>query len=198
MGYYTKFMAGDKKRVFIAVPISDDLGNQLFSFIEPYRNLEKVRWIPKENWHLTVLPPQYWTESEIQKIQVALSEITVSSFTVEANKIILAPPDRTPRMIWLLYKHSRQFFDLQKEIVDILKRAGISFLLNFHKEKNIHLTLARFRAGAWIDFDDLVFEYPMVVERIKLLEVFLKKTGAEYKAIAEISFKGAEKNKGYL
>lgn len=176
-----------KQRIFIALPLSEEFQLKLETVLREKRERLRIRWLPRENWHLTLLPPQFWGSQELNLAQEKLrEEVKKKVFSLTAEKIILAPPQREKRMIWLVFKNTPEFFELQQEIRKILLLNGFSLEEERHSEKIIHLTLARFnpQQGKNLTWEPLDFSESFLAERFELWQSFLKPEGAEYRSLA--------------
>ncbi len=176
-----------KHRIFAALPFPKDFKQELFSVLKKdIEKLNNLRWVSRQNWHLTLLPPQYWDNQEIEKAQKILSQIKQPKFELQAEKIILAPPNKEKRMIWLVLQNSNQFFNLQKNIINALIASGFNLDINLRQEKILHLTLARFdlkKIGRF-KFEEKIFSHSFPADKFELWQSILKPEGAEYQSLA--------------
>lgn len=178
----------DRKRVFIALLFSDEfkkqLGEEIFELKEKY---PKFRWLPEGTWHLTILPPHDWSDAEINLVAESLkNNLKFKNINLESEKIILGPPDQDKRMVWLLFKNSTEFFELQSRVCKIINSVGVA--LNKQRSKDtIHLTLARFKPDQRFDgFQNRNFTFHTPCSRIELWQAFLDPGGATYQTLASI------------
>ena len=90
-------------RTFIAIPLPYELKQELAAIVEEGREaFPAARWVPENNWHITVVPPQQWDEEEIPSIVRNIQDgLRVGGFSARTKNIVLGPDEKTPRMIWL-------------------------------------------------------------------------------------------------
>ena len=90
-----------KRRVFIAIDLDSKLKNQIASLVRQWHWLP-IRWIPPENWHLTLIPPAYFVDEEIGALlQFLAKRRWGKSFPIKFSHISFAPPGKAARMVWL-------------------------------------------------------------------------------------------------
>ena len=64
---FMHFKPRQKKRLFIGIPITDELKNKLENGIQQNISLPFYRWVPKENYHVTTLFLGSVNEKEIDQ-----------------------------------------------------------------------------------------------------------------------------------
>jgi len=85
------------KRLFLAIELPDEMRRVFFEWQENYGHLRGVKWVPAENLHVTV---EFYGDVEEDKIPELVDRIVLKPFELEFKEIVLAPPNRPPRMIW--------------------------------------------------------------------------------------------------
>lgn len=193
----------ERKRIFIAINIPDDLKNTLEARMKPFYGEKTVRVSKKEGWHITVVFCGYLNETETDILGEILNE-TVSRFRVFSLlplKIVFAPEGR-PRMVWLEFSGSKEFKKLKIEIegkMRMKQRGG--FFSGFRPENRSvlpHLTLSRFEEKNFYRLKNLLPEEgidlsgetgPVRVESVDITESRLSRDGAEYALIEKFNFK---------
>lgn len=173
-----------KKRVFVALPISKELQEEILEWEERFLQLP-VRWIKGKNLHVTLVPP--WEEAEVHKVIESLShsEKTIGEFEIKFNRVTFGPSLRSPRLIWAEGKTVGQLSVLRDQLFETL---------GFQKDSRsfrLHLTLARFRpehfnSFANKDLNERV-EWREPVKSFVLMESHLLPGGAEYEVLREYS-----------
>lgn len=172
------------KRLFVAMPLPNNLINEISSFSATYINSKEVRITPPENLHLTTCFIGDTPDSQIEIIKDKLCLIakTFASFELEESKIVLAPLDRNPYMVWLQFSESYCF----NRLCATLDRQ----LIESRPKKTYipHVTLARFKQHV-PNFTNNIWDYKELVNLNKLIlfESVLNPTGAKYKILAEYS-----------
>lgn len=190
------------KRIFIAINLPDkikaeleDLQKQIVDMF-PQDSRGVVRWLKKDNLHLTLLFIGSVKEEKIPCLCDIIKEVVKRqiSFFLKIKRVCYGPPKKIPpRLIWLELDKNPELL----KMVSNLKRevSGAGVLKKIEKRPfSPHITLARIKAWQWRRIEpedrpeiekelDLTFN----VNSIELMESKLKRTGAEYKKLS--SFK---------
>jgi len=206
------------KRLFVAINLPQDLKNKIEKIVDslkisvnqcenPRKSVAEIRFLPKENWHLTLVFLGYQPDEAINPILESLKE-TVKNFpepTVEFEKIIWAPPNKPARMIWLTgtKETSKNLAAIKTKLEDELVKNNVRFQRE-NRKYNTHLTLARFqqtRINADIDADSRRLNISvnqhsnqyksalsLQAQSLDLMESHLKRTGAEYEILTKVDF----------
>ncbi|HCI05628.1 MAG: 2'-5' RNA ligase [Parcubacteria group bacterium GW2011_GWC1_45_9] len=176
----------NKKRVFIALPFPDEFKTQLREAIfELKEKLPELRWLPEENWHITLVPPNDLSDAEIQETkQFIESGLNFKKFEIVSSKIILGPPGKPENnMVWLVFKNSGEFFELRNQLNGLLGN-----LENLEtRPGNIHATLAKFREFNKPAFEELAFQRDFIADRIEIWESRLFSSGSVFNNLASIN-----------
>lgn len=186
-----------KKRIFIAINLPEAIKNKLAeyqkeideSFLE--ENFHPVRWVKKDNLHITLEFLGYLREEEIEKIKKILFEISqyFPVFKIKLTEICYAPEkEKIPRMIWIKGEKSDILSEIKKELDKKLEER-ISFKSE-RREFTPHVTLGRIRKWEFkaiplnerpeIEKD---IELEFKVNSVELMESILKRSGPEYQII---------------
>jgi 2'-5' RNA ligase len=192
-----------KRRIFIAIQVSEELKNTAEFYMKPFFDDRNIRIPRKEGWHITVIFCGYFNEKEIEELGKIVKGIALESksFEITPQKILFAPPNR-PRMIWLDFKNSPEFAKLKLKIEDeIIKKQKEGFFKNFRqeiREPHPHLTLARFEEKHFPNIKkflpkegiDLTKETaPFQIKSIDIMESHLLRAGADYGIVSNIALK---------
>lgn len=178
-----------KRRLFIAINLPDGVKKKLLDYRSKWPDLDpkSIRWTNKFNLHITLLFIGYVTDDEMYEICNLVREIGKKHepFFLKLERIILGPPDRTPRMFWAQGEKSQELADLQGDLNNIVQqRTGFKY-----KAIRPHITLARFSASTIKllpeNIDD-PFKYEIPVESIEVMQSELKRTGAEYTVLESV------------
>lgn len=172
-----------KKRLFVAIPLPSAIIKALAGYSKQFPNLPHARWVPPENFHITVYFIGWVEEKNLPEIISRTQEsiLSIASFSLKFREVIWAPPSlrqsgasegksSSPRMIWALFERSAAFESLAE------------------KESIPHVTLARFDASSkWRKIkipqpklENKIFK----VDKILLMESKLSKTGPIYLEVA--------------
>ncbi len=147
-----------KRRIFIAVSLPEDLKRRLLDFQKKWEYLfprhsspgaskgGPVRWTKQDSLHLTLIFIGYADEQEIYEI-CRLTKETVKKyepFSIIFEKILYGPPGKPPRMIWLKGKASHEISKIKNELEEVF--VSSENLRAFRIETrpfSLHITLAR-------------------------------------------------------
>jgi len=183
----------DTQRVFLAILIPDTVKQKIGRNVQKeITTCKQAHWIPQKNWHVTVLPPQYWNEDDIRyRMDVLQDRITQQPFSITLSKIELGPNKRNPRMVWVVGESSVEYDSCVKQVISILRESEVEpERIKQNRENIVHITLARFPAifSSRMQWTDKIIHETFPVDHIELWHVDLKRTGAEYTQIGNIQF----------
>lgn len=173
------------KRVFVAIPISENTQKEILKWEENFQNLP-VRWLKGKNLHITLLPP--WYEGNRERIQEALQSTrrNIEPFDILFQKVTFGPNPREPRLVWAEGGTPEELLEL---------KANIERALNTKPESRpfkTHLTLARFRPEQFQRFKiknlNECVQWKETITSFVLMESILEKTGAEYEILSQFEF----------
>lgn len=163
-----------KKRVFIAIPISNNLKNKIFKIQQTIKN-NNFRIVDKENLHITLRFLGNIEENEIKKVMGIIEKAAkiLSPFSLQMQKIEFTP-SKNPRLLWLKFEESKEFKDLLKLLQNKLNT-------NPKTPQTPHITLARIKKHN-VDFTNppqITLE-SVKVEQIDLIASQLTPNGPIY------------------
>ncbi|MBI4993909.1 RNA 2',3'-cyclic phosphodiesterase [Candidatus Wolfebacteria bacterium] len=179
------------KRLFIAINLPKEIKWQIDAILGEFKGL---KFIPSENWHLTIIFLGNQSEEKIKDIVASIKQST-EEFEINFDKIILAPPDTIEKkMIWFTasQKTNDLISKIKNNLDNQLNKNGLKFKNDF-KKFNGHITLSRFDNINNLPKDfvkKLPIKLPIsfAVESIDLMESHLKPTGAEYECLFSAKF----------
>lgn len=160
----------------------------------PYR-VKMIRWVKKENLHLTLLFIGHVKDEEIPQIGQLVKKIARNQkpFFLKFAKVYYGPPKKIPpRLIWIGLEKKPELLTLAEKLKTEMARARI--LRKVEKRGfSPHITLARIRTWQWRKIEpeerpeikreiSLNFE----VKSIEIMESKLKRTGAEYTTLESV------------
>jgi 2'-5' RNA ligase len=186
-------------RLFVAVHISPGVREALGKLVEglalsfvPSSN-QKVRWVPSENFHVTLkfigqVPP-----TALDAIRTSLCEVrALPPFSLRVRGLHFFPNHRRPRVFWAGVDAPPELGALAGAIDEKLEPLQIA------RERHAytpHLTLARFNPpGLSEELRTVVGgcyhrDFGMVpVSEFRLMESKLKSSGAEYTTLQTFDF----------
>ena len=126
-------------RLFIAIDIPDPVKDKI---CELRRNLPGVRWIVREQIHVTM---RFIGDSDdvlFKQIKSSLSEIKLPTFHMEITSSGFFPNERRPSVFWLGCNENRTLSDLKDHLDLILDSCGIA---PESRKFTPHITIARLK-----------------------------------------------------
>ncbi len=167
------------KRIFVAVNLPKEIKESLEKAKEPFEE-GAVRWVKKENLHITLLFLGDIKEEGVDDIYKKLKDLLKQekSFFLETKKIEY-DNIYNPRLIWVVLKENKGLEQIARSLGNVKFKP--------------HITLARIKAWAFKAIE--VEERPVIekainlsfsIDSIEIMESILKKTGPEYKVLKSI------------
>lgn len=185
-------------RTFIAIEFSDEIKNAL-SQIQSHLKYSgaDVKWVEKDNIHLTLKFLGEIDEKKCEKVKAALDGIAQSAkaFEISLKDIGAFPKIDFPRVIWVgLDKGAKESTELAKKVDEALSKIG------FPEETRpfaAHLTIGRVRSpkNKLALKDKLIslqipadIHGPEIISSIFLFQSKLTPAGAIYSKLHEAKF----------
>jgi RNA 2',3'-cyclic 3'-phosphodiesterase len=140
-----------KKRLFLAIPLSDSLLEKFSGLKDRYALETGIRWTTKQNLHVTVYFFGDTDEEKIPEMSKKIAQVTAAyqKFDLEFEQIMFAPPNRPPRMVWADFRHSEAYIKLCGAIYESAKPfLDHAFAQSLDRDPHPHITLARFNNPA--------------------------------------------------
>ena len=188
-----------RHRIFIAINLPEKIKNNLSSHQKEIEsafsyfgeNFHPIRWVKKDNLHITLEFLGHLKEEEMEKIEKILSEISqyFPIFKIKLTEICYTPEkEKIPRMIWVKGERSDILSEIKKELDKKLKER-ISFKPE-KREFTPHITLGRIRKWEFkaIPLDERPsleesIDLEFIVKSLDLMESKLRRIGPEYKIL---------------
>ena len=185
-------------RAFIAVDLDDPVIEKVCNVVEILKSrITEIRWLRKENLHLTLKFLGNIAESQVEPITAALRHPLglFSPCTISAKGLGVFPDFRRPKILWVGLTGD-QLVQLAAEIESALMPIGFT---PENRAFTPHLTIGRWREGSRPtknlrqEIDSLNdFEFgACAVRQIVLFQSVLKPEGASYSELRTIQL-GAE------
>ncbi|QQR55073.1 RNA 2',3'-cyclic phosphodiesterase [Candidatus Peregrinibacteria bacterium] len=135
------------KRLFLGLEFPKELASELEAFIEPYKThsaLKDAKWIPTENFHLTLLFLGEVPDSLVPEVQSLARGVCakIPKFILQPKRVTLYPEMGKAKIVWTKFERSLEFQELCSELLLFLKHTLPDLEV---KESIAHLTLARLR-----------------------------------------------------
>lgn len=135
-----------EKRLFIAIPLSQEILESLGEYKKGVR-IPNVRWIPKDNLHITLYflgdTKEELIPNLVDKLKSAYSAI--KAFDLIFEKITFAPPNKDARMIWAQFQKNTNYENLVKLAGEVVKSVTQNIQTYNAKDLIPHVTLARLK-----------------------------------------------------
>lgn len=172
-----------KRRVFVGYELSDMLKQKVVKWQELHDYLP-VRWTPRDNLHVTLVPP--WYTEDVEDVITLLRSMkqSVEPFSVLFESLTIGPEDRRPWLLWARGQIPEAF---------LLLRAQLIYLLQRQDEKRtpvLHTTIARFDKKKFERFPDKNFseaiQWEEKITSFSLIESHLRRTGAVYETLVKV------------
>ena len=175
-------------RLFIAVEVPEDVKNHILSVEEQLKNKEdKIKWVKKENLHLTLKFLGEVSEQKTDNIMEALKEIEFEKFEANLSELGAFPSMTYIRVLWVGLEPHEKINLLQKQVEEKLQPLSFKKDDRFHP----HLTIARVKFIKHkqqfvenlkqIQVEKLTFP----VDKIRLIKSTLTKHGPIYEVLQE-------------
>jgi 2'-5' RNA ligase len=179
-----------KHRIFIAINLPEEVKKTLSSYQSMWPELP-VRWVKRDNLHVTLIFLGYLTDEEIVETCKIVSETASRylSFIINLKKICYGPPKKLPpRMVWAEGEKSKELGKLQSDLENSLLATPNSGLRKTEvRPYTPHITLGRIKAWDFRQIEpeerpevseeiDLNFE----VISVEIMESQLRRGGPEY------------------
>ena len=171
-------------RCFLAIDVSDALKEIFLDAQKSFSDLAKVKFVEKENLHITL---KFFGDVEEKIVKKLVNNLNLlekeSSFEIVFRGIGAFPNNRFVRVLWIgVYGLE----DLQKKINEIAEKFGFA-----SKKEKPHLTLGRVKSvknkKEFIDLlkknEDKEFGR-MIVDKVKLKKSILTEKGPVYEDLA--------------
>ena len=180
-------------RAFIAVDLDDPVIEKVCNVVEILKSrITEIRWLRKENLHLTLKFLGNIAESQVEPITAALRHPLglFSPCTISAKGLGVFPDFRRPKILWVGLT-GNQLVQLTAEIESALMPIGFT---PENRAFTPHLTIGRWREGSRPaknlrqEIDSLNdFEFgACAVRQIVLFQSVLKPEGASYSELRTI------------
>lgn len=137
-------------RVFLAIPIEQDLRNYIYQTIKSlYHNHPSLRWINEENYHVTLHYLGSISEAQLISVTEKMSPVIAnySSFSLKLELASAFPSSHKPHSLVLLVKLSFLLNSLYEETKNIISSCGIELPTRPYTP---HLTVGRIKVGGWV------------------------------------------------
>lgn len=176
-------MPSATSRLFVALPIGEQLLSSIKQLILMNKNLDGVRWTPLGNLHLTLfflgevdtihVPEVILRMDEVQLIEF---QLTFHSFSLEGGR------PKHPSMIWAKFNNSPEFTALYLKLRNSFE-PFISEPIKF-SDPIPHVTVGRFKKVQEFELS-IPMDEPFIVRGMELWQSVKSSTGVIYPILAK-------------
>ena len=170
------------KRLFVGIPIPVSLADPLYAFRQKHKDAEGIRWVQRENLHLTIC---FIGNTEANQLDDIISNTKQALRDAEPFALTFArlcfAPTKKPYMLWAQFEQNEYFRELAINTCRILIPGQ-----SIRKNPVPHITLARFNKPSYsgnIDLNIQIEDGEIEVEEFVLWESIQKPIGVIYKKI---------------
>lgn len=135
-----------QKRLFVAINLPEDVKKRLFRIVEKEYGTLSVKWVRRENFHLTLNFLGYVPEENIPEIceEIRKAAGNSQSFELEFCKIEIGPDKERKKMIWASGEKCEELTELKYRL-----DKALGFHAREKREFRPHITLGRIERKKW-------------------------------------------------
>ena len=177
-----------KIRSFISLDLPLSLRHELSGhakLIAGQDKRQKIRWLPPENYHLTLVFLGEIESAILSGLQFALEQKLEAAESVPLTISAITPfPFSRPRIAAALVEHTTELLRLQSDVANCVRKYGIT---PERRRFVPHVTLGRLkpRAGKTVDFKVRNILLSGIADSVTLFQSELTPDGAIHSALAE-------------
>lgn len=184
-----------KKRLFLAINLPEKIKDKIEVVLEKIRYgfSNDIRFLDRENWHLTVVFLGYQSDEALKPILTSMKNVA-NNFDppkIELTDIAYGPKGASPRMIWLngSLATANSLGLLKINLEAGLEEGGVRFKKE-HRRFQAHITLARFKPVRIAELPPLAekFQEKFLANSLDLMESRLARSGANYEILQRFNF----------
>ena len=179
-----------KIRTFLALELPQTVRNKLSAhaeLISGHDKLQQIRWLPNENYHLTLSFLGNVEYVLISSLQLKLEQILSSKQAVpfRFSEITPFPFSGTPKIAAAMLENSEELMQLQHNTAKCVRGSGISLE---RRRFTPHVTLGRlkYRSRKSLAFQPQQILLEGVSEKVVIFQSGLASKGAVYTSLGEI------------
>jgi len=180
-----------KIRTFLALELPQTVRNKLSAhaeLISGHDKLHNIRWLPKENYHLTLAFLGNLEYVLIGSLQLKLIQNLsfIKAVTYRFSEITPFPFSGTPKIAAAMLEYSDDLMQLQYNLAKCLRSFGVSLE---RRRFTPHVTLGRLktRSRKSMEFQPQQIFLEGVSEKVVIFQSELTPKGSVYTSLGEIS-----------
>lgn len=172
-------------RVFIGIKVLEPSLLKKIKHSINSKYCPRIKWVKKENLHLTLVYIGTIQPTEIEKIKPILSRIAQKNqpFNMTIKGIGLFKKKRKNTILWLKVSPIKEFKALQKGLLDMVK-SELQILQDEHETFTPHITIGR--CSKYISLPEqlpYLINETQIIRGIQLFESRSTTNGIEYKIV---------------
>lgn len=177
-------------RLFIAVSISNEVKEEMINKIPLIRNQYKNgKWVPAENWHVTLLFLGEVSNDKISLVRSAMDESVrgIQPFQLWVEGIGAFPNDINPKILWAGVKGEMETSNiLYQKLLQAVDKRGLPY--DAKPRYKPHITLSR-KIEKRTDYQEIPLQTSeWTVQSLELYESVSEYGGVTYKKIFTQNF----------
>ncbi len=179
-------------RVFIAINLPEDIKRKFVEIQQKWADLP-VRWTKKASLHITLVFLGYADDQELYQVCKITKKAAKSHqpFFINFKKVLLGPPGRSPRMIWIEGEKNKELAALRNNLENSLSSERSVDFKPEGRPFSPHITLARIRMEEWRSLQkapkvEEEIDLNFAVNSIEVMESQLLRDGAEYTILESV------------
>jgi RNA 2',3'-cyclic 3'-phosphodiesterase len=183
-------------RLFLGIPLDLQMVDNCEAFIAG-NPIPQVRWIPSENWHITLIFMGNFPTAAIPRLTGCLKSVAVDckAFPLVFDNFCYVPNHKAPSMIWQKYQTTEPFEKLVRKLFfgleDLYAKEGLPFNIKTRDINIPHVTLTRLKSKylkyPYLKNTEKVTN-PLIVSGFVLYASELKSEGAQYTILERFCF----------
>ena len=178
-------------RVFVAFPLPLNWTESFMTISKMNSSLEKFRWIPSENLHITLFFIGEIEEKDLEQIAKKLNIVFRDHQAIHLffESIELRGKKNNPSMLWGKFRESESFISLAEKIYQSVK--DLMTVEIVHKDPVPHCTLARIKPRAennLLKTEFILQSTDLHVDAAELWKTIKYKEGVKYERLLHWNF----------
>ncbi len=173
-------------RLFVAIPLPGKIRRQLAGLAH---GLPGARWVPEEQFHLTLRFIGEVDGAMFRDITAALATVRAPAFSLKVKGVGCFGGRKGARVLWAGVEADDTLYLLQRRIESVLAHTGVE---PERRRFSPHITLARFRTppprerlGRFVAGNNLFASDVTTIQAFRLYSSFLSPKGATHRVEAE-------------
>lgn len=172
-------------RLFVAIPVPEDVRRRLVSISAGVRN---ARWVRPEGMHITLFFVGETDRESARDLNAELEDVRLPAFDVQCKGLGYFERGSNIKSVWAGIDTNPTLLFLQDRVEAAAVRAGFP---RENRKFKPHVTLARLKhgraedVGPWIEAHDSLQLPPFTVDRFVLFRSHLAREGAMYEPLVD-------------